>query len=121
MSAAGGFVEWAKKSELARFGFRGAMGAARVGTGVLPGLPSTLLDQASRRRYRPVKPTDCPPGASLPLRPGADLVPAEQLVVEGAYPLGVLRHLELHGVVRPGRLAQERRHEERKERQTATG
>lgn len=49
MSAGGGFVDWAKTSEIARLGFRGAMSAARFGTGAWPGLPSTLLEQASRR------------------------------------------------------------------------
>ena len=49
MSASGGFVEWAKKSELARLGFRSVMGGARLGSGVWPGLPGTLLEQASKR------------------------------------------------------------------------
>jgi aspartyl-tRNA(Asn)/glutamyl-tRNA(Gln) amidotransferase subunit A len=48
-SAASSFIDWAKSNDLARLGFRGVMGVARVGSGVAPKLPNALLDLASSR------------------------------------------------------------------------
>jgi aspartyl-tRNA(Asn)/glutamyl-tRNA(Gln) amidotransferase subunit A len=43
------FVDWAKSSELARLGFRGALGTLRAVAAALPNLPSQLMDQVAAR------------------------------------------------------------------------
>lgn len=48
-SEAGGFVDWAKRSDLARLAFRGVMNGTRLAAGAVPGLPEALLEQASKR------------------------------------------------------------------------
>ena len=50
MSTSGdNFVEWARTNNAARWGFRRAMGLARAGTGLWPGLPSSLIRWATDR------------------------------------------------------------------------
>jgi Asp-tRNA(Asn)/Glu-tRNA(Gln) amidotransferase A subunit family amidase len=43
------FLEWAKSSQLASYGFRGALFGIRAASSVFPKLPSALLDVGSKR------------------------------------------------------------------------
>jgi Asp-tRNA(Asn)/Glu-tRNA(Gln) amidotransferase A subunit family amidase len=48
-SSESSFLDWAKSSDVARYAFQGVMFGVRLVTAAFPRLPSTLLDQASRR------------------------------------------------------------------------
>jgi Asp-tRNA(Asn)/Glu-tRNA(Gln) amidotransferase A subunit family amidase len=43
------FVDWAKSNQIARLGFRGALGAVRAVAAAFPDVPSFLMDQISGR------------------------------------------------------------------------
>jgi Asp-tRNA(Asn)/Glu-tRNA(Gln) amidotransferase A subunit family amidase len=48
-SSESNFLDWAKSSAVARYAFQGVMFGVRLATAAFPKIPSTLLDQASRR------------------------------------------------------------------------
>ena len=48
-SPSGGFIEWAKSSTAANFGFRTGMGTVRMLSGAFPKLPNRVLDEVLER------------------------------------------------------------------------
>lgn len=43
------FLDWAKSSNIARYGFRGVLGGLRMATAAVPSLPNRILDQVNAR------------------------------------------------------------------------
>lgn len=48
-STANNFLEWAKSSSLAKYGFRGLLGGARLASSIFPRLPNKLVDEVTER------------------------------------------------------------------------
>jgi len=49
MSGDGGFIDWAKSSEPARWAFRGALFGTRLGAAFAPKIPSTIVSAVTER------------------------------------------------------------------------